>query len=333
MRTSPSLTARFGRIAFAAMLTLAGLARGGEAAPTVAPSAEDRALAARAEAAVAKAEGTPGQEQINFLFHEWPSGFVRMLKGEQPATADQLNQGRAIVQEHLPIIEKGPDWPRPPVVRIPRAAGPMTIDGRLDAQEWSRSVSFDGLYPLNEKERRETPSMRWRAAWDADRLYFSFECGDADLVAPVLERDGPVFSDDSVEVFLLPEWNPAQYWELVLSPSGCIFDALHTKKLKGWGPEPGGPAKNMEGLQFAREVRGTLNQPGDRDEGYTMEVAVPFRVLPSFGQDKPPAPGVRLLLMLCRMDKSAGKFQAYYFVPVLSWSHNVWNYAEAVLEE
>ena len=44
----------------------------------------------------------------------------------------------------------------------------------------------------------------------------------------------------------------------------------------------GGPAINgwdIAGLKVGVDVRGTINQPGDRDDGWTVELALPWKIL------------------------------------------------------
>jgi hypothetical protein len=300
-------------------------------APSVAPTIEDMALAERAIEAARRAEGTPGQEMANMLMREWPYARVRRLKGEQPATAKELEDARAYVRDVTEtILEKGPGWPVLEQVEIPFASEAPRIDGKVNEPVWQRAGIFRETFPFNQAEAVPRPANVWRVLWDETHLYFAFECADEDIVAPVMQRDEAVFNDDCVEMFILPEFRLGVYWEVVVSPSGSIFDGLQAKKFQGWGCLPG-PEQDVAGLQIGYTVDGTLNHPGDVDRGYVVEVAVPFRELPTYTRGNKPQPGDTLHFMLVRIDRTRGEFQPYAFQPLLNWGHNVWNHARAVL--
>jgi hypothetical protein len=294
-----------------------------------APTESDRELAQQVEAAVAKAQGTPAQEMANMVTADWQAPMLKQLKGQAPAKEKDLVAARDALGASLRILLKGPDWPVAKGLRIPRAAEPIKVDGKLDDAAWKQAAVWEGLYAFNEREKLAEPRTVWRATWDDEYLYFALECQDADVEAPVMKRDDHVYFHDCVEMFVLPDFRAGAYWEIVVSPSGSIFDALHAKKFKGWGAE-GRPEETVRGMQVGCAVDGTLNQPGDTDRGYTIEVAVPFAELPGYARRKPVA-GDTLHLMLVRLDENGGKVRAYSFQPLLNWGHNIWNHAQIEL--
>ncbi len=301
-----------------------------QASVSAAPTAADKELATRAETAIALSKGTPGQEAGNFLQQDWPHDCVLMLKGERSANAGQLAAARATVLDLTQRAEAGPAWPKPPHVRIPRAPQAPVIDGTLDDPAWQTAAKFEGLYLFNTTAKVTAPATTWFVTWDDTYLYFAFDCADEDIVAPDMPRDQPVFAHDCVEMFILPDLRLGMYWELVIGPTGCLFDALHHKRFDGWGPV-GRPAENIVGLKFATKVKGTPNDPVNRDTGYTVEVAVPFKELPTYTRGNPPQPGDILRFMLVRLDENQGPMKPYAFVPLQSWGHNIWNHAEGEL--
>ncbi len=116
----------------------------------------------------------------------------------------------------------------------------------------------------------------------------------------------------------------------VLWDRDCLyfgFDCADTNIFKGWG----GLARageNVAGLRIGTDIRGTPNQPGDVDEGYSVEIAVPFRELPTYTRGNRPEAGDRLNVMLVWLDRYAEKgMDVYGFQPLLSWGHNIWNHA------
>jgi hypothetical protein len=283
------------------------------------PSVADKRLAAEIEEWRKKVGATPAREAA-----QW-DGFpplLGILNGETPVDAAERDAARRTGEQVLKDLKKGPSWPIPPDVRLPRATVVPTIDGRVDEAAWERAFTAHGQYAFNTTNLVERPATQWLAMWDEDNLYFAFVCEDDDIIAPVMDRDTAVYSYDCVEMFLLPEPRLGLYWELVISPSGSIYDALNAKKFNGWG----GLARtelNIEGLKTAQARTA---------DGYCVEVAIPFRELPGYTRGNRPKRGDTLHWMLVRLDKNASGFTPYAYQPLLSWGHNIWNHARVILD-
>jgi hypothetical protein len=297
-----------------------------------AQASADRALIAQFDEAVPAAQNTPSMEVATHPLDN-PQLRQKMLR-QLPATEAELAFGRSYYREILNATLKGPTWPQPPTVDLPRAAVAPVIDGRLDDPAWQRAASFEQSYPFNQTASVGVDHTRWMVTWDHQHLYFAFQCRDEDLRAPVMPRDEQVYNGDCVEMFILPRPETMVYWEVVISPSGCVYDGLQAKRPRGWGAVTR-PELNLPGLRFGIAVDGTLDNAADRDGGYSVEVAVPFASLPEYSLAKPAA-GQVIRFMLVRVDLSgpgAGQMKPFAFVPLLSWGHNIWNHAAGRLVE
>ncbi|MFQ5468463.1 MAG: carbohydrate-binding family 9-like protein, partial [Kiloniellaceae bacterium] len=95
-----------------------------------------------------------------------------------------------------------------------RAAGPLTIDGRLDEAAWADAP------PANLSGHTGRPAASpttVRVLYDDEYLYVGFVCHEAQLAALVgntTAHDGDIWRDDCVEVFLDPG-GPSYYHFLV----------------------------------------------------------------------------------------------------------------------
>jgi hypothetical protein len=309
-------------------LLLAGLTAAWAAEPTVAPTAEDKALATKALALAKVAEGNMGRETANFLLRDWPNGLAKMLLGDAPATASGLTFARDVVKGMLVPLERAATWPKPPALQVPRAKTAPKIDGTLDDPAWKRARVLRGAYAFNETAKVDNTT--WRLLWDAQYLYIGVACTDDDVIAPVVERDGKVFDNDCIEAFVLPDWKTLAYWELEVSAVGGLMDNRCVKNPDHWGGKMDTTA-TLAGWQVATTVQGTANTPGDTDTGYTVEMAIPVTQLPGMTPESAFTRGQTLRLLLARMDRGKGAFTAYAAFPTLSWTHNVWNYATVTL--
>ncbi len=287
-------------------------------------------LAERAEKAMAQAGKTPGREYANMLRSKHMQRWLKYFKGKRRKPS-WPNKKKAVrnVNDFVDSIEAGATWPAPGKYVVPFTTQPPEIDGSLDDEGWDDALTFTEIYPFNSTEQGG-PETTIKVLWDKEYLYFGFDCEDTDVVAKDRKRDGHVYFDDCVEMFLLPDMRYRVYWELVIAPNGSIFDAVNTKKPNKWGPT-GDPTKDMRDLKTAQKIQGTLNNSDDKDEGYTVEVAVPFSDLPGFTR-YPPRPGDEIKGMLVRLDKTQGKFKTYAFRPLQAWGHNIWNHAVFELE-
>lgn len=297
----------------------------------VKPTPADQALAARAEAVWETAAGTPGKEAANFLHKGWMHDNVRRLAGQLPSTAGQLAWARETVGQRVDEAEKGPKWVIPSVAKVPRANKALKLSGQLDDPAWAGALRYDGLYKLDFTQRSEHPRTSWRLLWDDTYIYLGVDCEDSDVRAPELPVNSNLWEHDCIEVFLLPDPAKADYWEIVVSPSGSRFQALHHKLADEWGAT-GPNLPEVPGMKVATHIR---TQPA----GYSIEFAIPFAALPGYA-GRAPATGQKLWLQLARMDahpdaahKDKDRVDMYNFIPTLSWNHNIWNYAPIELAE
>lgn len=308
-----------------AAITLAGCL---SLSPNPTPTAADRHLAEELEAAIEFAWGTPANEIANMITYE--SDLIPILKGEVDSTPEQLDFARRQGTNVTAVCQGAAAWPKPPRFRLPYAQSALTIDGKTDEAAWQNAAVFRTLYPFNKSEPASEPATTFRVLWNEEYMFFAFECADTDVQAKDVERDGPVWEWDCVEVFLLPEFEAGQYWEIDVTPAGSIYDALNAKNFRGWGPLAR-PELSLKGLQTACAVDGTINNSDDVDGGYTIEIAVPFSQIPSYTRGNAPQPGDTLQMMLIRIDRNAAVNTPYAFTPLHNWGHNIWNHAQAEL--
>ncbi len=154
-----------------------------------------------------------------------------------------------------------------------RAAEALKIDGRLDDAAWNAAPWTDSFVDI---ATDKTPRFRTRVKmlWDDRYLYIGAELKEPDVWATLTAHDSVIFHDNDFEVFLNPTGDALKYFEFQIN-------ALNT----GWDlflPKPyskGGTADNgweMPGYKSAVAIEGTLNDPRDRDKGWSVELALPW---------------------------------------------------------
>ncbi len=184
-----------------------------------------------------------------------------------------------------------------------RSTTPPLLDGRLDEGDWAKAQWTEDFVDI-EGSARPTPRFRTRAKmlWDDDYLYFAVEMEEPDLWATLTERDSVIFQDNDIELFIDPEGSTHRYMELEINQHGTAWDLLLTKPYRD-GERVAYTGWDMHGVKIGRQLHGTLNQPGDRDQGWTVEVAVPWRALrESYGEVLRPLAGDQWRLNFSRVE-------------------------------
>lgn len=164
-----------------------------------------------------------------------------------------------------PVVEP------PPALDAKRASGRITIDGKLEESDWANAARTAAF--VNTRTGGGAPfEASARMLWDDDNLYVAFEVSDDFVKNTIRERDGHLWEQDAVEVFLDPGSDGRNYFELQVSPTGQIFDTRYDTRRQ---PQPFGDVAWNSRARARVEVRGTANDD-EADEGYTAEIAIPW---------------------------------------------------------
>ena len=240
--------------------------------------------------AVLAPTGTAGDALDNALFVMGPERSQAYLKS-LPGTDAFFFPASPPAQRTLPDLEAAPFAPRKYVAY--RAPAKLTVDGKLDEAAWAGAAWSDAFVDI-EGDRRPRPRFRTRAKmlWDDDDFYFGAEMEEPDLWGTLTERDSIIFRDNDFEIFIDPDGDTHTYAELEVNALATPWDLLLVKPYRDGGPAI--HAWDIAGLQVGVDVRGTLNRPGDRDEGWTVEIAIPWKILrETVPGNKPPQAGDR----------------------------------------
>jgi WD40 repeat protein/serine/threonine protein kinase len=175
---------------------------------------------------------------------------------------------------------------RPPHAYVPprgyvcyRAAGPITLDGKLDEPAWQAAPWTDDFVDI-EGELRLKPRFRTRAKmlWDDHYFYIAAELEEPHVQASYTRRDSYIFHEDNdFEVFLNPDGNNHYYAELEMNALNTVWDLRLKKPYRDRGKAE--DHWDIPGLKTAVHVHGTVNNPRDTDTGWTIEIAIPLSIV------------------------------------------------------
>ena len=157
----------------------------------------------------------------------------------------------------------------------PRAAQPVTVDGRMDEAAW-QAAPWTPLFVDIEGDAKPKPRLATRAkiCWDDRYLYIAAEMEEPDLWATYDRHDMVIFHEHDFEVFFDPDGDGLHYFEFEINARNTGWDLYLDKPYKDKGKADNG--WEIPGLRTAVALRGTLNDPRDRDRGWTVEMAFPW---------------------------------------------------------
>ena len=237
----------------------------------------------------------------------WPPTALRLLAGVLCVIA----LAPLAPQRAAPDFEAMPFAPRTYVSY--RATSRINADGKLDEKAWAAAPWTDAFVDI-EGFSQPQPRFKTRAKmiWDDEYFYVAAEMEEPDLWGTLRDRDSVIFHDNDFEVFIDPDGDTHAYYELEVNALGTPWDLLLIKPYRDGGPAI--HAWDIAGLEVGVDLRGTINRPGDRDDGWTAELAMPWKILGEAAPGhRPPRPGDRWRVNFSRvewqMDVAEGRYR------------------------
>jgi hypothetical protein len=234
-----------------------------------------------------------------------------------------------------------------------RASGPIKIDGRLDEPTWTNATWSPRFHDI----LTGGPTIhdtRACVTWDDKNLYVAYRVEEPFVHARFTNRNAHIYQDNDVEFFIAGRDSYYEFeinafnttyevffiWEEGYESGGFSklpeFERSKLRPFNGVGMNNHPRGKRLGNfkwfypeMQTAVHIDGTVNNDSDRDRGWTVELAFPWKGLESLAKADnralPPKDGD-----LWRMDFS--RFNTYKEAPPAKdsggwfWSkHGVWD--------
>jgi len=173
----------------------------------------------------------------------------------------------------------------------PYASAPPKIDGNINDKIWA-NVPWVKDFTDIEGSLKPEPyyKTRCKMLWDKDYLYIAAQIEDPQIWAYVKNHDEVVFQDNDFEIFIDPNNDTHEYYEIEVNAINTIWDLFLSKPYRN-GPGGGLTDWEAKGLRSAVKVQGTVNNPKDTDKGWTVEMAIPFDAVSMREKGKSPENG------------------------------------------
>ena len=155
------------------------------------------------------------------------------------------------------------------------ASVPLQIDGKLDEESWKAAPWTEDFVDI-EGAKKPAPMFRTRAKmlWDKENFYIAAELSEPHLQGSITEHDAVIFQDNDFEVFIDPDSDNHDYYELELNTLNTTWDLFLPRPYKD-----GGSAENkweFSGMKTGVHLFGSLNDPSDQDSSWCVEIAIPW---------------------------------------------------------
>ena len=151
----------------------------------------------------------------------------------------------------------------------------ITIDGSAKEASWKKAkptALFTDIEGTKIPKYKTTVKM----LWDEENIYFLAEMEEPHVWGYLKQRDTIIYHNNDFEIFIDPDNDTHHYYEFQINALNTLWDLFLTKPYR-----EGTPVLNdwdANGFRSAVKVHGTLNNPDDTDKGWSIEIAIPFKV-------------------------------------------------------
>ncbi len=239
--------------------------------------------------------------------------------GDNRAIVIRLKTG--VPKKEEPTKKTG-DIPTLDVVKLAKD-DKIVIDGKADDKAWGGAASTGPFVDVGTGRPNTSFPVNGSAklAWDDENLYVLIEVKDPDVVGYFTNKDEQpkdwtatgqpmTWTKDTAEIMIDPDGDGdnKNYYEIQINPANKVFksqfDSYNSPKT-----EPQGPFGHEDWdpkMKTAVVVKGTIDKPGDKDEGYTVEAAIPWKAFEKGAKELPPKPGNTWRFNFYAMENNGG---------------------------
>lgn len=152
----------------------------------------------------------------------------------------------------------------------------IIVDGIASESTWRKAAWSNDFIDIEGKNKPKYQTQV-KIAWDEEYLYFFARMEEPHVWGNLRQRDTVIFQNNDFEIFIDPDGDTHNYYELEVNALNTVWDLFLTRPYRNgtivldhW---------DINGLLSAVHVDGSLNDPSDIDRGWSVEVAIPWDVL------------------------------------------------------
>ena len=165
----------------------------------------------------------------------------------------------------------------------------VILDGKLTEKAWESATWTDPFVDI-EGDLKPKPyhDTRVKMLWDENYFYFAALLEEPHVWAKLKQRDAIIYKDNDFEIFLDPDGDTHNYYELEVNAFETEWDLFLLKPYHD-GDKVVVDSWDIPGLITKVHVDGTLNDPTDTDKSWSVEIAIPWKAfISNYRSNTPP---------------------------------------------
>ena len=210
---------------------------------------------------------------------------------------------------------------------VQKAYGDIIIDGHPYEEAWTKAAWTADFVDI-EGSLKPLPYLNTRAKmlWSERGLYIAAELEEPRVWATITQRDAVIFHDNDFEVFIDPDGDTHDYYELEINAFNTVWDLLLIKPYRD-RDQVAVNSWDIKGLQTAVNIDDISNNPKDRERGWQIEMLLPWESLAECAHMPcPPRDGDYWRMNFSRVQWQSvvqdGRFVKHPLFPEMNW---VWS--------
>ena len=174
-----------------------------------------------------------------------------------------------------PSTRKNLDLSLPKHYVVNKAQEALTVDGLADEKAWE-DAEWTDLFMDIQGSALDEPyyDTRVKMLWDDTYFYVYAEIEDEHIWGDIEERDAVIFYNNDFEVFIKPNEFQPYYAEFEVNALGTLWDLFLARPYRRNGPVL--DEWDVNGTKIGIDIQGTLNDPTDIDDAWSVELAIPI---------------------------------------------------------
>ncbi|MDR0754099.1 MAG: carbohydrate-binding family 9-like protein [Prevotellaceae bacterium] len=174
----------------------------------------------------------------------------------------------------------------------------INIDGYFDESAWQKTEWIDDFEDIRGGEVCNYKTQA-KMLWNDNFLYLAIMFEEPHICANITENEQQIYLDNAFELFIDPDGDACNYYEFEINAVGATWDLQMNKPYSEGGNF--NSKWNINNLEKAIFLNGTLNNSTDIDSFWTIELAIPFSAFDEYSDGKHPCNGTKWKLNLLRV--------------------------------
>lgn len=157
-----------------------------------------------------------------------------------------------------------------------KVEGELYIDGIDNEASWQSALWSDNFIDI-EGVKQPKYATKIKMAWSDNYFYIFAKMEEPHVWGYLKQRDTVIYYNNDFEVFIDPNGDTHDYYELEVNALNTVWDLFLTKPYRNGGKVL--DSWDIQGLKSAIKIDGSINNPSDKDEGWTLEIGIPWAVI------------------------------------------------------